>query len=147
MILVISPLKKCLAALGLSCGTQDLSCDMWDLVPWPGMKPRPPALGAWSLSHWTTREVSHKSLWCPSQSGLNCWYRCSRFRLWPHRRHPAWPASDPRLIYCPQQRWPVSWKKLKVSLGHCQWSGLGCLKCRLGFLGLPHGRRSLSSSC
>ena len=39
-----------LAALGLSCG-------MWDQVPWPGIKPRAPALGAWSLSHWTTREV------------------------------------------------------------------------------------------
>jgi len=32
-------------------------CGMWDLVPWPGSKPRPPALGIWSLSHWTTREV------------------------------------------------------------------------------------------
>ena len=30
---------------------------MWDLVPWPGVKPRPPALGTWSLSHWTTREA------------------------------------------------------------------------------------------
>ena len=30
---------------------------MWDLVPWPGIKPRPPAFGAWSLSHWTIREV------------------------------------------------------------------------------------------
>ena len=39
-----------LAMLGLNCG-------MWDLVPQPGIKPRPPALGAWSLSHWTTREV------------------------------------------------------------------------------------------
>ena len=29
------------------------SCRMWDLLPWPG----PPALGVWSLSHWTTREV------------------------------------------------------------------------------------------
>ena len=60
-----------LAAPGLSCGMQDLrchvwdlhcgmrtlSCGMWDLVPWPGMKPGTPALGAWSLSHWTTREV------------------------------------------------------------------------------------------
>ena len=27
------------------------------LVSWPGIEPRPPALGAWSLSHWTTREV------------------------------------------------------------------------------------------
>ena len=34
---------------------------MWDLVPWPRIElriqPRPLALGAWSLSHWTTREV------------------------------------------------------------------------------------------
>ena len=33
------------------------SCSMWDLVLWPGIEPRPPALGALSLSHWTTREV------------------------------------------------------------------------------------------
>ena len=30
---------------------------MWDLVPGPGIKPGCPALGAWSLTHWTTREV------------------------------------------------------------------------------------------
>ena len=35
----------------------DLSCGMWDLAPCPGIEPRPPALGAQSLSHWTTREV------------------------------------------------------------------------------------------
>jgi len=35
-----------------------LSCSVWDLVPWPGMEPGPPALGEWSLCHWTTREVS-----------------------------------------------------------------------------------------
>ena len=38
------------AAPGLTFGTQDL-------VPWPGIKSRPPALGAWSLNHWTAREV------------------------------------------------------------------------------------------
>ena len=32
-------------------------CDMWDLVPWPGIEPGSPALGAQSLSHWTTRQV------------------------------------------------------------------------------------------
>ena len=37
--------------------TEDLSCGMWDLVPRPGIEPGPPALGAQSLSHWTTREV------------------------------------------------------------------------------------------
>ena len=30
---------------------------MWDLVPPPGIEPRRPALGTWSLSRWTTREV------------------------------------------------------------------------------------------
>ena len=30
-----------------------LSCSMWDLVPRPGIKPRPPAWGTQSLSHWT----------------------------------------------------------------------------------------------
>ena len=40
----------CLAVLGVSCV-------MWDLIPWPGIKPRCSALGVWSLSHWTTREV------------------------------------------------------------------------------------------
>ena len=38
------------AVPGLSCGT-------WDPVPWPGIEPEPPALGAWSFNHWTTREV------------------------------------------------------------------------------------------
>ena len=34
--------------------TEPLNCDLWDLVPWPGIEPYPPVLGAWSLSHWTT---------------------------------------------------------------------------------------------
>ena len=39
------------------CGMWTLSFGMqWDLVPWPGIKPRPPALGLQGLSHWTTRE-------------------------------------------------------------------------------------------
>ena len=53
-----------LAVPGLSCslgifrcGMQTLRCSIWDLVPWPGIKPGPPALGVQSLSHWTTREV------------------------------------------------------------------------------------------
>ena len=38
-----------------ACGI--FGCSIWNLVPCPGVEPRPPALGAWSLSHWTTREV------------------------------------------------------------------------------------------
>ena len=30
---------------------------MWDLVPWPGIEPGPPALGAQILRQWITREV------------------------------------------------------------------------------------------
>ena len=33
------------------------SCDMWDLVFQPQIKPGPPALRKQCLSHWTTREV------------------------------------------------------------------------------------------
>ena len=33
------------------------------LVPRPGMEPMPPALGAWSLNHWTTREVPILTSW------------------------------------------------------------------------------------
>ena len=41
------------------------SCMMWDLVPCPEIPPRLPALGAWSLSHWTTREVLRAPVWPP----------------------------------------------------------------------------------
>ena len=34
-----------------------LGCGMWDIVPWPGIEPWPPALRAWSLSHQATREA------------------------------------------------------------------------------------------
>ena len=40
------------------------SCSMWDLVLGLGIEPRPSALGAWSLSHQTTREVP--TLFSPS---------------------------------------------------------------------------------
>ena len=40
----------------------DLSCSMWDLVPWLGIEPGPPALGAQRIRHQTTREVPTESL-------------------------------------------------------------------------------------
>ena len=36
----------------------NLSCGMWDLVSWPGIKPGAAAVGAWNLSLWITWEVS-----------------------------------------------------------------------------------------
>ena len=93
------------AASGIfSFGMRTLGCGMWDLVPWPGIKPRPPALGAWSLSHWTAREVSavfslflqelskpvlhfpHSSIFLISSSG------CGRFCLFSN---PLWQDCRP----------------------------------------------------
>ena len=34
-----------LAPLSLSCGMRTLCSGIWDLIPWPGMEPRHPALG------------------------------------------------------------------------------------------------------
>ena len=48
-----------------SFGTWPLSCGMWDQVPWRGIQPGPPALGARRASHWTTREVPQGlRVWC-----------------------------------------------------------------------------------
>ena len=44
----------CCSMWTLSCSFQTLSFSMCDLVPWPGIEPRPPALEALSFSHWTT---------------------------------------------------------------------------------------------
>ena len=38
----------------LDCSTV-VACG--NLVPWQGIKPEPPVLGAWSLSYWATREI------------------------------------------------------------------------------------------
>ena len=49
------------------CGRSSLGhahiCVMWDVIPWPGIKPGPPALEVQSLSHWTTREVPIYCFW------------------------------------------------------------------------------------
>ena len=53
----IGSLILCATCKIFSCGRRPLSCGIWDQVPRPEFEPGPPALGAWSLSHWTTREV------------------------------------------------------------------------------------------
>ena len=73
---------------------QTLICSMWDLVPWPGIEPRPSALRAWSLSPWTTREVPIcPLLWLP-------WHvpdHCSSWKLYRYDRslklHWAYPLT------------------------------------------------------
>ena len=48
-----------------------LSYSMWDLVPWPRIEPRPLALGAQSLSHWTTGKSLCMHFWNIYFSYLN----------------------------------------------------------------------------
>ena len=48
--LVLFILSRGTAFLFLNLATLSLDCDMWDLVPRPGIKPGPPTLGAWSLA-------------------------------------------------------------------------------------------------
>ena len=58
----------------LSCGSRTLTCSLLDLVPWLGMEPGLPALGALCLSHWTTGKYPsvfspfHKDLRDPASS-------------------------------------------------------------------------------
>ena len=42
------------------------------LVPWPGIEPTPPAMEAWSVKHWSTKEVptSQHFRSCPSSGDL-----------------------------------------------------------------------------
>ena len=47
---------------------------MWDLVPWPGIEPGPPAVGAWSLNHWTTREVPSYTFYQHYNTSLQSYY-------------------------------------------------------------------------
>ena len=47
-----------------------LNCSMWDLVPWPGIEPRVPALGAQSLTCWNTwKSLFYKSGSSPRWGG------------------------------------------------------------------------------
>ena len=72
------------------CGMGTLSCGVWCLGPQQGMEPGSPALGVWSLSHWTMRDVLRLHflmgvsqthfrntfcvgyIWCPSSGNRIC---------------------------------------------------------------------------
>ena len=58
-----------------------------DLVPWPGIEPRPPALRAQSLSHWPTKAVPATGFlsvlhWVVGALALGTW-PCSSFSFYP----------------------------------------------------------------
>ena len=60
-----------------------LSCNMYALVPWPGVEPKPSALGMWVFNGWTTKEVPLKIFFLNSghcvlkdSRDWSTWYLC-----------------------------------------------------------------------
>ena len=79
-------LKNIYILIWLHTWILNLSCGMWDLVLWPGVKPGPPALGVQCLGHWSTGQV-------PILIIFNCTY-CSvalstLVLLCSHHHHPS----------------------------------------------------------
>ena len=50
------------------------SHDIWNLVPWPGLETRPPALGTRTVIHWATREVPDFFLLCATKDIVSLGY-------------------------------------------------------------------------
>lgn len=73
----------------LICGLQTLS---YDLVPWPRIKPWPLASGAWSLSHWITRELPG---WCTFTSMTTTWGTRNQFG----KPNTAWKVKIQSAVY------------------------------------------------
>ena len=79
-----------------------LACHMWDLGPWPRIEPGPPALGAQSPSHWTTREVLRINIFNLSFSSKlqmdisNCLTDTS---TWMSNKHPYLTVIKPGFQY------------------------------------------------
>ena len=73
---------------------QTHSCGMWDLSPWPGIKPEPPAPGTRSVNHWASREVL--GLAFPkahvSRAGAVGWTKADRCLHFPS----TWESLQPR---------------------------------------------------
>ena len=84
----------------ISLATLGLSCGLWDLVPQPGVEPRPPALRAQSPSYWSTRESPLSlSLICGfSIKGFPafCFSSWGKFQVWQILGHFDWISC----FYC-----------------------------------------------
>ena len=111
--------------LGLGCSTQNiwsllqvwhmgslvaackpLSCNMWGLVLWPGIKPRPPALGVWSLSHWPPGRKAFKWMAFFSFNSQQAWL------FGPSHASSIYPMSRSST----GARWPYWWGRWSASL-------------------------------
>ena len=78
-------------------------------VPWPGTKPVPPALEAWSLNHWTAREAPRPSS-CQYRRGSMPWSKLS------HLPHPLqrFSPEGPDRAHRPQEDAAETLRRLQV---------------------------------
>ena len=87
---------------------------MGNLVLWPGIEPGPPALGAWSLSHWTIREIPALNFdlmntWQEGSPGPDAPTRdCCLNRELTTERSPGGPTSTVTIIFkLERPPWPT----------------------------------------
>ena len=149
-------LQVLVEALGIFIyGMQTLSCDAWDLVPWPGIEL--PALGVWSLSHGTTREVPSKDFWRVQTA------------LFPgeqaHGKEPAQVQGQSEILALPgrphshlvakENLRPPAWtgiRLLRTSIALCLWASrlTSLSRCFLLYkiaIAPPSGESSLHDGC
>ena len=93
-----------------SCCMQILSCSMWDLVPSPRIKHKPPALGAQGLRHWATGKSQSSCFW-------RQWSLCQKFPFLLPSSHLYTPKLHfPREVsqIQPGQSAPSSWIPISI---------------------------------
>ena len=105
----------------------------------PGMEPKPPALGARSLNHWTTREVPFLFLCFDNPCWLSSGAVVSFPSSWESHAESAWgcthsqnypgcpgapvPASlPPPALWCSMWRW-LDPRGSRMSQQHTWWEG------------------------
>ena len=93
------------------------------LVPWPGINPTSPALEAWSLNHWTAREVPTKGPLDSAQQGFFPAWRGRTISTALHSTHACKVTS---VVSDSATPWTVA-HQTPLSMGFSRqehWSGL-----------------------
>ena len=109
-----------------SCGRWTLNFSMWDLVPWPGIEPRPLAIGAQSLNRGPPGKSWDLVLY------LQCIYRCVCSRKVLSKSLWNWVMKEKFMISCLLQHRPYSLEKNSRSLLHHQVAHLRRQVCERG---------------
>ena len=105
----------CFFVFVLACGLLVAAC-MYDLVPQPGIEPRPSALGAQSLTHWTTREVPKVAFLKGKPDQFT--HLCKALQCLPNfstatKPYTIWPFCLSNFISCFLTHYAQSWSHIR----------------------------------